>query len=114
MLTGSRAWDDTAVIEHALAMILARNPGGVLLVHGACPRGADAIAVAYAARTSRYQIEPHPADWHRYGLAVGQHGDDRTRRRRVRRVLARRQPGTRATIRLARSAGIPVWLHTQQ
>ena len=39
------------VIEQALAVILARHPEGVLLVHGACPRGADAIAVAYAART---------------------------------------------------------------
>jgi hypothetical protein len=32
-------------------MILDRHPEGVLLLHGACPRGADAIAAAYAART---------------------------------------------------------------
>jgi hypothetical protein len=42
LLTGSRTLDDTAVIEHALAAILARHPEGVVLVHGACPRGADA------------------------------------------------------------------------
>jgi YspA, cpYpsA-related SLOG family len=48
LVTGSRSWDDIAVIEHALAVILARHPEGVLLVHGACPRGADAIAAAYA------------------------------------------------------------------
>jgi hypothetical protein len=50
-VTGSRTWDDTAVIGHALAVILARHPEGVQLVHGACPRAADAIAAAYAART---------------------------------------------------------------
>jgi hypothetical protein len=31
LLTGSRTWDDTADIEHALAAILARHAGGVLL-----------------------------------------------------------------------------------
>jgi hypothetical protein len=29
LVTGSRTWDDTAVIEHALAAILARHPEGV-------------------------------------------------------------------------------------
>ena len=54
LVTGSRTWGDTAVIEHALAAILARHPEGVLLVHRACPRGADAIAAAYADRTPGY------------------------------------------------------------
>jgi hypothetical protein len=61
LLTGSRTWDDTSVIEHALAVILARHPERVLLVHGACPRGADAIAAAYAAWAPGYRIEAHPA-----------------------------------------------------
>ena len=51
LVTGSRTWHDIAAIEHVLAVILARHPEGVLLVHGGCPRGADAIAAAYAART---------------------------------------------------------------
>ena len=51
LVTGSRTWDDVGTIEQALAVILDRHPEGVLLVHGACPRGADAIAAAYAART---------------------------------------------------------------
>jgi hypothetical protein len=50
-VTGSRTWDDIAAVEHALAEVLAHHPEGVLLMHGACPRGADAIAAAYAART---------------------------------------------------------------
>ncbi len=71
LVTGSRTWDAPRTIEQALAVILSRHPGGVVLVHGACPRGADAIAAAYAARTPGYQIEAHPADWHRYGRAAG-------------------------------------------
>ncbi len=71
LVTGSRTWDDSRLIEQALAIILARHPEGVVLVHGACPRGADAIAAAYAVRTPGYQIEAHPADWHRYGRAAG-------------------------------------------
>jgi hypothetical protein len=36
-VTGSRTWDDIAAVEHALAVILAHHPEGVLLMHGACP-----------------------------------------------------------------------------
>jgi hypothetical protein len=77
LVTGSRTWDDTTVIEHALAVILARHPGGVLLVHGARPRGADAIATTYASRTPGYRIEAHPADWRRHGRAAGSSGTPR-------------------------------------
>jgi YspA, cpYpsA-related SLOG family len=116
LVTGSRAWDDIAVVEHALAAILAHHPEGVLLVHGACLRGADAIAAAYAARTPGYRTEVHPADWRRYGRAAGP-------RRNAQMVtlgadgcvafLRGASPGTTATIQLARAAGIPVWLHRQ-
>jgi YspA, cpYpsA-related SLOG family len=114
LVTGSRTWDDIAVIEHALAAILARHPEGVLLVHGASPRGTDAIAAAYAARTPGYRIEAHRADWRRHGRAAGQLrnaamiglGADGCAA-----FLRGASPGTTATIRLARAAGIPVWLH---
>jgi hypothetical protein len=60
LVTGSRTWDDPCTIGQALAVILVRHPGGVVLVHGACPRGADAIAAAYAARpaTRSRRIRP--------------------------------------------------------
>jgi hypothetical protein len=60
LVTGSRTWHDISAIERALAVILDGHPEGVLLVHGACPCGADAIAAAYAARTPGYQVEAHP------------------------------------------------------
>jgi SLOG family YspA-like protein len=74
LVTGSRTWNDARTIEQALAVILDRHPQGVLLVHGASPRGADAIAAAYAARTPGYQIEAHPADWHHHGQPQGTAG----------------------------------------
>ena len=102
-------------IGRALAVILARHPGGVLLVHGACPRGAEAIAAFYATHTPGYQIEAHPADWHRYGRAAGH-------RRNAEMItlgadgcvafIRAASPGSTATVRLAKAAGIPIWLHT--
>jgi hypothetical protein len=114
LVTGSRTWRDIAAIEQALAVILDRHPEGVLLVHGACPRGADAIAAAYAARTPGYQVEEHPADWHRYGRAAGH-------RRNAEMIASGADgcaafirggsPGSTSAVRLASAAGIPVWLH---
>ena len=105
-----------ATIEQALAVILGRHPEGVLLVHGACPRGADAIGSAYAARTPGYQIEAHPADWRRYGRAAGH-------RRNAEMItlgadgcvafIQDASPGSTTTVRLAEAAGIPIWLHTR-
>jgi hypothetical protein len=116
LVTGSRTWDDARTIEQALAVILARHPEGVLLVHGACPRGADAIAAAYAARTPGYRTEEHPADWRRYGRAAGH-------RRNAEMIalgadgcaafIRDRSPGSTSAVRLATAAGISVWLHTQ-
>jgi len=116
LVTGSRTWHDIPAIEQALEVILARHPEGVLLVHGACPRGADAIAAAYAARTPGYQLEAHPADWRRHGRAAGY-------RRNAEMIalgadgcaafIRDRSPGSTSAARLARAAGIPVWLHAQ-
>ena len=115
LMTDSRTWTDIPPIEQALAVILDRHPEGVVLVHGACPRGADAIA-ADAARTSGYQIEAHPADWRRFGRAAGY-------RRNAEMIalgadvcaafIRGGSPGSTSAVRLARVAGIPVWLCTQ-
>ena len=116
LVTGSRTWDDVPAVEQALAVILDRHPEGVLLVHGACPRGADAIAAAYAARTPGYRTEEHPASWRRHGRAAGY-------RRNAEMIalgadgcaafIRGGSPGSTSAVRLARAAGIPVWLHIQ-
>jgi len=110
LVTGSRTWHDIAAIERALEGILDRHHEGVLLVHGACPRGADAIAAAYAARTPGYRTEEHPADWHRYGQTAGY-------RRNAEMIalgadgcaafIRGGSPGSTSAVRLARAAGHP-------
>ena len=116
LVTGSRTWHDIAAIEQTLAVILDRHPEGVLLVHGACPRGADAIAAAYAARTPGYQVEAHPADWHWYGRAAGY-------RRNAEMIalgadgcaafISRRQSRQHQCRPAGQGGGDPVWLHAQ-
>ena len=116
LVTGSRTWDDTRAIDPALAVILARHPEGVLLVHGACRRGADAIAAAYAAHTPGYRTEAHPASWHRHGRTAGHLRNAEMVGLGADGCVAFLRgvgPGTAATVRLARAAGIPVWLYRQ-
>jgi hypothetical protein len=67
LVTGSRTWTDTQVIRKALAEYF--HPEAIL-VTGACPRGADAIA-EHIWRSWGGQVERHPADWHRYGRSAG-------------------------------------------
>jgi hypothetical protein len=59
LVTGSRTWIDQAVIAAALRE---HCPPGTILVTGACPRGADAIAERLW-RAGDGQVERHPADW---------------------------------------------------
>jgi hypothetical protein len=70
LVTSSRTWDDTAVMEHALAVILARHPEVVLLMHGACPLGSDGIASAHAARGVEQQSGP-TVSWLRVAVWCG-------------------------------------------
>lgn len=64
LITGSRDWVDEATIRDALQ---AEWETGAVLVHGACPSGADSIAD----RLWTGAIEPHPAEWSRYGRRAG-------------------------------------------
>jgi len=46
------------------------RPRDVLLIHGACPRGADAMADQFA-RDIGMCVRRHPADWATYGKSAG-------------------------------------------
>jgi hypothetical protein len=59
LITGSRTWDDVAVIEDALRPHFRR---GAVLVSGACPKGADAICERVWEGWGGL-VERHPADW---------------------------------------------------
>ncbi|MGJ6968913.1 bifunctional DNA primase/polymerase [Streptosporangium sp. G11] len=68
LLTGSRTWTDTATIRAALAEHW--GDGTAVLVTGACPRGADAIAETLWAEQGGH-VERHPADWDAHGKRAG-------------------------------------------
>lgn len=69
LVFGSRDWPDAAMIERNM-LRLYEVIGPYILVHGACPRGADRFAEENA---MLYDIptEPHPADWDNFGAAAG-------------------------------------------
>jgi hypothetical protein len=113
LLTGSREWTDEKTIRQALTERY--NPDAVL-VHGACPQGADAIADRIW-RQLGGTPERHPADWRTYGLAAGGIRNAHMVKLGADICLAFRldgSPGTGDCMRRARKAGIPVepWLAT--
>lgn len=71
LVTGSRDWDQPKIIFGVLGQ-LAREHGhdNLVLVHGGCPTGADAIAHRYA-EDMDWGIQVYPADWGYYGKAAG-------------------------------------------
>jgi hypothetical protein len=78
LVTGSRDWDDEGAIAKPLTNLLAATAfvgDTLVLVHGACPRGADAMANAWAewhrSRGAHIEIERHPADWEQHGKRAG-------------------------------------------
>lgn len=76
LVTGSRTWDDTRALDTALLdawhdTTQLHGPGcQMVVVHGDCPRGADAIAKDWAVRNGLTH-EPHPADWDQHGKQAG-------------------------------------------
>lgn len=76
LVTGSRTWDDKDFIWNALDVLLAEFRH-VVIVHGACPKGADAIAQGWVRHQlvngsgAQVRAERHPADWQHHGKAAG-------------------------------------------
>lgn len=70
LVTGSREWDDMQELRYALIHAAALRLDSVVIVHGACPSGADAMAAEWA-RDYGVQAEEHPADWDGCGKAAG-------------------------------------------
>ncbi|WP_031467140.1 SLOG family protein [Sciscionella sediminilitoris] len=112
LVTGSRDWTDTTTIQTALAEQW--GDGKAVLVHGACPRGADRIA-HYLWSAWGGRVETHPADWQAHGRAAGS-------RRNAEMVAAGAQiclaficdgsTGASHTAALAETAGIPTHRYT--
>jgi hypothetical protein len=106
LVTGSRTWTAETMIRDALRE---HCPPGAVLVTGACPRGADAIAERLWSSWGG-QVERHPADWStgrvaglaRNAAMVGLGADV------CLAFIRDNSPGASHTARLAELAGIPV------
>lgn len=71
LVTGSRTWTDAYRIRRELDARLAEH-GPLLLIHGACPRGADAIADRWG--VGHYDdvvVDRYPARWGEHSRAAG-------------------------------------------
>lgn len=75
LVTGSRSWDDEQTIREALdAVASSAEAAGferLIVVHGACPTGADAIADRWVRDHPTATAERHPANWQVHGKRAG-------------------------------------------
>lgn len=78
LVTGSRTWEDEGTVHSVLDAIakevFAAGFEQLTVVHGACPRGADAHADSWVAKASAswpVQAERHWALWKVEGRAAG-------------------------------------------
>jgi hypothetical protein len=62
LVTGSRNWEDTDAVTGLLGGLLQQHGGRLVVVHGACPTGADQIADEWA-RARGVPAERFPANW---------------------------------------------------
>jgi hypothetical protein len=121
LVTGSRTWDDIEAVAAAIDTAVDESGASeVVVVHGACPRGADQMAAEYVEETSGWygdflarQVteERHPADWERLGKRAGFARNAEMVNLGADICLAFIRDGSRGathTADLAEKAGIPV------
>lgn len=124
LVTGSRDWDDVTAIGAAIEQaVIDAGDRPVLVVHGACPSGADWHADHYArwmrGKGCTVDVEPHPANWRPNGKLDRSAGF----RRNAEMVnlgadlclafIRNQSRGASHTAALAEQAGIPVRRYTQ-
>ncbi|MFE1515806.1 SLOG family protein [[Kitasatospora] papulosa] len=118
LITGSRTWDQVETIDDALVDTWHDTTEAhgfnahLVVVHGACPRGADAHAAYWAARQDPKHVtaEAHPADWEAHGRGAGFRRNADMVRLGAAVCLAFIRDGSRGathTAALAEKAGIP-------
>jgi hypothetical protein len=110
LITGSRTWDDRATIEHVLGELRAAHGDRLVVVHGACPTGADALADAWCVAND-VQVERYPADWNALGKGAGHARNQAMVDTRPAEVIAFNRdnsPGTSGCVAAARRAGLAV------
>lgn len=119
LITGSRTWEDPDVIAKALYDYI-RETGSpkeeTVIVHGACPKGADAMADQIA-KDWEANIEAHPADWNTHGRSAGFKRNQHMVDLGADVLLAfihNNSKGATHTVNLAEKAGIPVRIFREE
>ena len=108
LVCGSRTWKDYDTVYATLALL---DDPNAEIIHGAA-KGADDFA-GRAAQALGLAVEPHPADWERYGNSAGPIRNREMIESNIDLVLAFSdkwpvQGGTAHTCRLAFEKGTPV------
>lgn len=109
LLTASRTWIWVAEIYDVLQDLKNLYGPKLLVVHGDCGKGGDAIAEAWCRRND-VDTERHPADW-ALGAAAGPVRNAMMVNRGAMLCVAfshNRSAGTVGCCELARRAGIPI------
>lgn len=117
LITGSRDWTDEAcfgfrlglAVGYALKELDTTDLAAIVIVHGACPTGADAMASAFA-RHYGHTEEAHPAKWDIFGKRAGPLRNEEMVLLGADICLAFPLPQSRGTVHAmnaAKKAGIP-------
>lgn len=71
VIAGCRDYNNYAEAKKYLDLYFAdiKNNNDIVIVSG-CASGADAIGERYAEENG-FEVEKHPADWHKYGRSAG-------------------------------------------
>lgn len=113
LITGGRSWADEETIANAILDLKNWYPfdwEDVVIVHGDCPTGADAMAQKFA-EESDLITERYPAEWSKYGRAAGPQRNQKMVDLGADVVLAFIMPGSRGTadcVKRAKKAGLTV------
>lgn len=116
IVCGSREFSEVQAVRARLSALLNEH-GPLTVVHGACPRGADAIADLWAAERiaagDPVEVVRCPADWGRHGRKAGPVRNQQMVDAGADLVLAYFQRGaenhgTADCVRRAQAARIPV------
>ena len=108
LVTGSRDWADWNLLNDTLNEYA--NEQNIVIVHGDCPTGADAMAQRWVDYQG-VRVERYPADWDKHGKSAGPIRNQQMVDLGADICLAFPLPQSRGTVHCmnaARKAGIPV------
>lgn len=113
IVCGSREWADRGAVRSALTIVWNERSNSrvpLVVVHGACPRGADAFADEWA-RDTASRVERYTAAWSLDGKAAGPIRNEQMARDGADLCVAfwdGKSPGTLDMIKRAVAHAIPV------